>query len=87
MPPLRLKLYNYISHFRCININGVEHKCEKNVKQAYSGSGTTTVGAWWHEKYADHLVLDNLIITSGVVQYTAAEKQVCFAKMLDANLP
>lgn len=81
---------NHILHFRCIWINGVEHKCEPNKGTDYSGSGATTIGAWWDQKYDDYLFLDNLIIMSGVVQYTAvttAEKQVCFARILDVNLP
>lgn len=81
---------NYILYFRCIWINGIEHECKSNNGPNYSGSGATTIGAWWDEKYDDYLLLDNLIITSGVVQYTAvttAEKQVCFAKTLDVNLP
>ncbi|XP_028408146.1 collagen alpha-1(II) chain-like [Dendronephthya gigantea] len=74
---------------RCIYINGDEHKCEEG-KRSYQGSGVTTVGAWWDENYADDLLLDNLIIISGVVQYnvvTNDEKQICFAQKLDEKLP
>ncbi|CAB4022492.1 macrophage receptor MARCO, partial [Paramuricea clavata] len=74
---------------RCIIING-QHDCKENKGGAYQGSGATTLGAWGHEKFDDNFLLDNLIITSGIVQYsteTMGEKQLCFARTLDESLP
>ena len=75
--------------FRCIYINGDQHKCKEDTK-IYQGSGFTTVGAWWNENYDNSLLLDNIIIISGIVQYntvTNDEKQICFAQTLDDKLP
>ena len=77
-------------HFRCIIVNGNQHNCEPNSKGRYEGIGTTTVGTWWHRLGDNGLLLDNLIITSGIVRYrkaTEGDKQVCFAKALDDNIP
>lgn len=73
---------------RSVILDGQVHKTDRQTDQ-YTGSGHTTIGAWSYEQSDNNLMLDHLIISSGVVDYslTKKEQQLCFAKLIDKSLP
>ena len=87
----RTKVLLPLELFRCIFINGDQHKCRNSTIKEYHGSGDTTVGTWWRRPDdKNNLALDHLIIASGIVQYNRKsdeEKQLCYAKVVERNLP
>jgi hypothetical protein len=67
-------------------IDGTKHNVRNQAK--YSGSGVVTIGTWQTNSMTNNLVVDHLIISSGLIHYENPEsQQLCFAKLADKRLP
>ena len=79
-------------YFRCVhNPDDLPlPACDQNTDR-YRGSALTTIGSFGYEAgNVNNLVLDHLIISSGIVDYTAVSRiqhQLCYAKLVDRNIP
>lgn len=72
-------------------IDGTLHECDKNTAR-YNGSALTTIGSFGNGDSVNNLVLDHLIISSGVIvpdDYMRSNKdrQLCYARLSDRSLP